>query len=268
MRNHPLVSFFVLAYSVTWLLWMPTIVWDLPRIAQLPAIALGLTGSAIVMTGLLDGRAGVWRFLRRFVQWRAHPRWYAVALLVVPLSAVAVAVVLTASSDPVRALLPTSLLLYGAAFAYRFYLGPLWEEAGWRGFALPRMQERYGPLLGTSFLGLLWGFWHLPLYLPRDIRAFGLVSGLIQFGIFILVSVALAYVFTWTFNNTRGSLLLAVLLHLSVNGTQTYFELLAAEHIIRPAVAGALQNGLAIGITGVALVVVAATRGRLGHRAP
>ena len=226
-RSHPLTSFFVMAYTITWLLWLPAILWDLPRIALLPGIAVGVTGSALVMTAAEEGRSGVGRFLHRFTQWRVGSRWYLLALMLVPLSTVATAVLTTASAAPVVALLPSSLPLFAVAFLHRFYLGPLWEEAGWRGFALPRMQQRYGPLVGTLVLGLLWGFWHLAVYLPDDIAAFGLAGGIAQFAIFVVFSIALSFVFTWVYNNTKGSLLLAMLLHLSVNGTQTYFELLA-----------------------------------------
>jgi membrane protease YdiL (CAAX protease family) len=266
MRSHPLTSFFVMAYTITWLLWLPAILWDLPRIALLPGIAIGVTGSALVMTAAEDGRNGVGRFLHRFTQWRVGSRWYSLALLLVPLSAVAAAVLTTTSAAPVAALLPSSLPLLAAAFLHRFYLGPLWEEAGWRGFALPRMQKRYGPLVGTLVLGLLWGFWHLAVYLPDDIATFGLAGGLAQFATFVVFSVALAFVFTWVYNNTEGSLLLAMLLHLSVNGTQTYFELLAAEGAVGQGVAAALQNGLALGTAAAAIVIIFATRGGLGYR--
>ena len=93
------------------------------------------------------------------------PQWFAVAVLVIPLSEVVVAVAL-GSPDALRALAPAALVLYPAAYLSHFFFGPLFEESGWRGFAFPRMQHRFGPVRGSLLLGLLWMGWHLLLYGP------------------------------------------------------------------------------------------------------
>ncbi|MFL5513999.1 MAG: type II CAAX prenyl endopeptidase Rce1 family protein, partial [Gemmatimonadales bacterium] len=174
LRNKPLVSFFVLAYTVSWLLWIPVVILGLPVFNQathapplyiLPGIAIGVTGSAFLMTAVTQGRAGVRRLLQRLTWWRVGPQWFAVAVLSIPLSEVLVAVAL-GTPDAVRALTPAALLLYPAAYVSHFFFGPLFEESGWRGFALPRMQHRFGPLRGTMLLGLLWSGWHFLLYVP------------------------------------------------------------------------------------------------------
>jgi uncharacterized protein len=92
-------------------------------------------------------------------------QWYAVAVLLIPLIEVLVAAAL-GSPNALGALSPAALLLYPAAYAAHFFFGPLFEESGWRGFALPRMQHRHGPLWGTLLLGIIWSAWHFFLYVP------------------------------------------------------------------------------------------------------
>ena len=88
-------------------------------------------------------------------------------------------------------------------------LGPLWEEPGWRGFALPRLQERFGPLLASLILGVLWAAWHAP----------GFPGGWMQGSILALLmgSMAFSIIMTWVYNNTHGSILLMILLHSASN---------------------------------------------------
>ena len=90
LRNKPLLSFFVLAYGITWLLWMPAVILGLPAINPttqapslyvLPGIAIGVAGSAFLMTALTQGKAGVRRLLQRLTWWQVAPQWFAVALL-------------------------------------------------------------------------------------------------------------------------------------------------------------------------------------------
>ena len=83
------------------------------------------------------------------------------------------------------------------------------EEPGWRGFALPRLQTQFGPVLGTLILGVLWAGWHLPGYLGGWMQAQPLAL--------LVSSVAFSIVMTWVYNNTRGSLLLMIVLHASSN---------------------------------------------------
>jgi membrane protease YdiL (CAAX protease family) len=102
-------------------------------------------------------------------------------------------------------ILPTYLITLIAGVI----LGPLWEEPGWRGFALPRLQEQYGPIVGSVLLGVIWALWHAPGYL----------GGWMASGIpaLLVYSVGFSLLATWVYNNTRGSILLMILLHSSSN---------------------------------------------------
>ncbi len=124
------------------------------------------------------------------------------------------------------------LIVYLVNFVIIFFLGgPLGEEIGWRGFALPRMQLRYGPLWGTLLLGVLWVFWHLPHFLTSAQRGgpgTSFATFLTNFPIFFLMVIAMAIIFTWVFNHTRGSLFMAILLHASINTFSIVVPLFAA----------------------------------------
>lgn len=231
----------------------------------LPGIAIGVTGSAFLMTAVTQGRAGVRRLLQRLVLWRVGLQWYAVAVLLIPLTEMLVAAVL-GSPDVLGALSPAALLLYPAAYAAHVFFGPLFEESGWRGFALPGMQHRYGPLLGTLLLGIIWSVWHFFLYVPVWFQSGSIVGGLLDTGVFVAMTTSMTFIFTWLFNNTQVSLLLSILLHGSVDGTATYMQVLADKGIISAdAAENSINLGLLIGCVVWALLLIALTRGRLSY---
>jgi uncharacterized protein len=275
MRNHPIVFFFVFAYVVSSILWIPVLLFGLPTfnpathapsLAILPGIAIGVTGSAFFMTWLTQGRAAVRRLLQRLVWWRVGLQWYAVAVLLIPLTEVLVAATVLGTPKVLGALSPSALLLYPAAYAAHVYFGPLFEESGWRGFALPRLQYRYGPLRGTLLLGVLWACWHFFLYLPSFFQAGNIVDGLLSTANFVVFTTSVSFIFTWLLNNTQASLLLAILLHGSLDGTATYLQVLADKGVISPEAA---SNGVGLGSTIAcvvwALLLIALTRGRLSY---
>jgi membrane protease YdiL (CAAX protease family) len=118
-------------------------------------------------------------------------------------------------------LTPAFLVRYLTNYIIYFIIGgPLGEEPGWRGLALPRLQWGYGPLIGTLILGVLWSLWHLPLMIlipGYNGSRTGFIGILIPFLEFLIEIVAMTIIITWIFNNVRGSLLLTMLLHGSLN---------------------------------------------------
>jgi membrane protease YdiL (CAAX protease family) len=97
-----------------------------------------------------------------------------------------------------------SALTYLGDFAFMVVLGgPLFEEPGWRGFALPR--QLHGPLIGGLILGSLWALWHLPGFsVPQMLPPSGTVMDFVTFS---LVLIALAYIIQWVFNNAGAACL-------------------------------------------------------------
>ena len=262
LRRHPLISFFVMAYAISWTYVIVfLIVWPLPDtiVTDTPEL-LGPVVAGFVMTAVMSGRAGVRQLLRRFVMWRVSGAWYLYALLAIPaLYLIGVALVPGALGS-FKAPSLTMSLLYPVFFIVVLVLdGPLLEEPGWRGFALPRLQARWGPLVGTVILGIMWGSWHAPQYFTKTFAAAngGLsVSGVI---VFLLATVIFSVLITWAFNNTGGSLLIAILIHTAINFTQALtsdlFPAAAYNEVVPVAVFGT-----------AAVIVVIATRGRLGFK--
>jgi len=273
LRARPLVSFFVLSYAVTWLLWAPLVFAGVPAFSEsthtpswyaLPGVAVGVTGTAFFMTAVTQGRAGVQRMVRRLVCWRVGVRWYLVAILFIPVGQLLITAAL-GSPDVLRALRPSALALYPVAYLAHFVFGPLFEESGWRGFALPRMQHRFGPVRATLLLGLLWSGWHFFLYAPSWFAG-GPANAVVGVGIFVVFTTSVSFIFTWLSNNTSASLLLAILLHGSIDGTATYLQRLADWGVLSAdAAAFSGQFGVLILCVVTALVLVVLTRRRLGY---
>src|SRR6195952_5059068 len=275
LARHPLVFFFLIAYAGAWLLELPVVLsrtgtgvlpYTLPPVVVLVLIAAatftGPTLSAFVMVRVTEGREGPKRLLRRYVQWRGKLRWYLFVLLVIPASGVLGAIVLPgvlASYQPVTLGL---VIGYPLAFVVTFVLGgPLGEEPGWRGFALPRLQVACGPLGGGVVLGVLWALWHLPLFWSGVWTPLS-VANIVTF---IVMITLLTVVMTWVFNNVGGSLLITMLMHASFN---TF-----ANKVVAPLFPAPLLNDFGllpelVGFGLVAVVVVAATRGRLSYHGP
>jgi uncharacterized protein len=207
IRRYPLVSFFVLAYALSW--W-PAILYALDLVPQ-PIVGFGPFLAALVVLAITRGKTGVVTLLRRMVRWRVGLRWYAVALLLPVAISLAAAVfnVLLGAQAPSAVELGGWTGLFSTFFILLLIpgLGGTWEEPGWRGYALPRLQVGLSALLASLILGVLWAFWHLPL----------MVVGEVPYSDIVFV-IAWTVVFTWLFNNSRGSVLLAMLMH-AMNNT-------------------------------------------------
>lgn len=265
MRRHPLLFYFLLAFGFTW-------GWEIPVYAlahqQLlfPWVVLSPTLAGFVMAGITEGRAGMVRLLRRVVLWRVAMRWYLVVLLILP--AVWFGSLFLSPGGIAAFRVPGSslLLTYLSIFVLAFFAALLVEEFGWRGFALPRLQRQQGPLLGTLLLGSLWALWHLPIwaFFPGSMGAgtsFLSFTFAITYLGFVGYIMAEAVLITWIFNHSRGSLLLASLFHASGGSTSGSFLALFPSLFPHPGTPAAVE----IGVIVAAVLVVVATRGRLGY---
>ncbi|MEA2046534.1 MAG: CPBP family intramembrane glutamic endopeptidase [Euryarchaeota archaeon] len=99
-------------------------------------------------------------------------------------------------------------------FLYVLFFSVLGEEIGWRGYALPELQANHSALTASLIIGVIWGLWHVPLWWMR-----GNLHQDIPLTLFMLQIIALSIIFTWMYNNTRGSLLIVHLFHAAVNTT-------------------------------------------------
>jgi membrane protease YdiL (CAAX protease family) len=194
------------------------------------------------------------------VLWRVGFGWYLFALIGIPLILLLGVTVLPgamASSKGLASLVTPRPWL--SQIVYVFLHGPLGEEPGWRGFALPRLQRLYGPLVASLILGPLWALWHLPFFW---VPAWNFPPTLLNIGLFVIVAIPLTIVMTWVFNNTKGSVLMAILVHATFDMTFVILNLLFIAAIVTDY--GSTVPVL-IGLGTLALIAIAVTRGRLGY---
>jgi membrane protease YdiL (CAAX protease family) len=206
--------FFAAALGISWLSLLAPV---LARLGVIPGPAERIMAAAplavfspmlaaILAARLEPGGAGVRALFRSVRTWRVSFVWYLVALLLPGsclLAGVAVYGLLGGSGD-VRWFYPPDQAQYVVAA----FLLPLGEEFGWRGFALPRLQKRMGALKASLVLGVLWGAWHIPMFVASDILSPTTLVILVAF--FVPGSV----LYTWVYNKTGGSLLLMLIMHL------------------------------------------------------
>ena len=219
IRKYPLTAFFILAIGLTWIFLITDALGSqgiLPFRLPLPLmIVMGYmpTLAAVIVTAQTKGKDGVRALFRKLLIGRVGLRWYLVAVL--GLVAVYITAIVLHNLIPGSAALPilSDKLPPLSLPQLALYVLPMFlvitlvngEELGWRGFALPRLQAKYNALTSSLILGMIWTLFHLPLFFT--------VTGSSQsdwpFASFLLSTVALSVLYTWVFNNTRGSVLLA-----------------------------------------------------------
>lgn len=252
-------GFFLFAYAASWALWLPLVWWtpsEAIRQSLLVAGTFGPSVAAVLVIVTRRGRTGLRSELAQQWKWRLPFILWALILFgpaVIVLTAVAIAQALGAPAGQWND--PGQLFLILPVFVYVVILGgPLGEEFGWRGFALPRLEQRIHPTAAVVLLGLMWGLWHLPLFWIE-----GTVQQQMPLGAFLAQITVTSVIYGWLWNETR-SLPAVVAIHAATNTTVGLLPVL-------PDAAGSLiPLWTAISIAAViALLLVFRTRGRLGH---
>lgn len=253
LRRHSLIAGLVLMFLFTWPI-------DLAHSGVLPfqipfgvyiLLGWGLSLGALVMTGLTNGKEAVIKLIKRFLIWRVGWKWYLVAIVLLP-AIFMMAVVLSAvvTQAPVDFSTVLAYTIFGPAARLPLLILPFFifeavtngEEMGWRGYVLPKLQGKHSALAASLILGVIWGFWHLPKYLPA--------ASFVTFAVYMVKTLAASVLYTWLYNNTKGSLLLVTLFHASGNtagmfvpiantvssSNWTVFLLAAAIHILAASV--------------------------------
>lgn len=237
--------FFVLTFAITWGLQLPGVLAQRglvpgPLQAYLALAGLGIFGPLVAATLLAHqeaGRAGVRALYAPLLRWRVHPGWYLLGL-VVPgalLALVLGALNLAGRQGPALYFPAAGMLVFGVVISFA-------EEVGWRGFALPRLQQRFGSFAASTLLGALWCFWHIPMFLGQGVPLELLLVMLLSF-------MGASLLMTCIYNGTGGSLLLAVVAHLGAHLNNSHRALpddlapLVAHAIVYGALGLALMRG-------------------------
>jgi membrane protease YdiL (CAAX protease family) len=223
IAQHQLITFFILSYAFFWLfLVFFVLVLGLLRLKPdslpswlMPVITiLGSwmpNAAATIVTGVLQGREGIGKLFRKFIQFKLPARWYIAALLPLGL-AFAAAGIYRLAGGITSGGSSLSLSFWFMLIVVTLLEGSTGEEAGWRGFALPRFMERYSPLKAGVILGILWAFWHLPLWFASGYSSLNLVLYCLSFSVGII---SLSVLMTWIFCKTSYSLVPMVVAHFS-----------------------------------------------------
>lgn len=207
LKQHRLTAFFVLAFALSWYPWVLAL---MQRRTSGPN-PLGPFVAAIVLTVVVYGHRGLREFFSRIIRWRVDARWYAIALGM-PVAICLIASAITLCCLPHTQIAPLSfekMREVTERFLFILLFIGLGEEPGWRGFALPELQTKHSLMNASLILAPLWAIWHLPL-----------IGNEFQWPIvapFLLSVFGATFTLTWIFNKTKGSVLLPMLMHATVN---------------------------------------------------
>jgi membrane protease YdiL (CAAX protease family) len=177
---------------------------------------------AFIVSSAFSTIPGVKALLRTFIKPEGSSSYYLLALVLFPaiwllgnLLSRALGMDVPFSSYPTLDVKLLGMVLL--FFLYNIIYGGLSEEPGWRGFALPRLQANFSPLLSSLILGVIWAVWHAPARFG-GIEAKSLSDTLVEWVLILLVTV----IFTWFFNRTKGSILVTALIHTAMNTTGSF----------------------------------------------
>ena len=222
IKKHPLLVYYCVVFVISWgcilVAFGPAGVLTKEAVYFIGPISLaGPSIAGILLTIIVNGKGGLRDLLSRLFRWRVGLRWYAVALLTAPILYTAITLMLLQTSrdflpDIVTSDSKTSILLSGISAGI---MVSIFEELGWTGFATPQWRKRYGILTTGLIMGLLWGLWHLPLFLGS-----ALASQTVSPPIYLLVMLfswlpPYRILMVWVYDHTR-SLLLGILMHLPI----------------------------------------------------
>jgi uncharacterized protein len=224
IERSPFLFFLIFTFAISWITGFPTVFvpGKFEGFAYLSNFGPAL--AALIVVGIAEGSEGIKKLIRSLFQWRVKFIWYLVVLLG-PALMMAIAVLFynvlieNGSAQSFNAwfsAFPQHLLVVVSVFIFMM-IGIWGEEIGWRGFALPRLQQAYHPLLASLMLGAIWAAWHLPLFFMEG-------SQQSQMGIpyFFFATLGYSILYSWIYNGTKESLFMIWLLHSANNATVSY----------------------------------------------
>lgn len=257
-----ITRFFVLTFAITWGLQFPGVFAQRGLLPGPMPLYLGLAGLGIfgplIAATLLAYReargAGVRALVAPLFRWRVHPGWYLLGLLVPG----ALLALLLAGLNLAGRHGPTLYFPAGGMLGFALVISVA-EEVGWRGFALPRLQQRFGAFAASTLIGVLWCLWHIPMFLGQGVPLELLIVMLLSF-------MGACLLLTSIYNGTGGSLLLAAVAHLGAHLNNSHRAL---PDDVAPLVAHAIVYGaLGLALMRASLSPARVRRAALVPKAP
>ncbi|MGB2965175.1 MAG: type II CAAX endopeptidase family protein [Anaerolineales bacterium] len=270
INTYQIGIFFILTFLFSWFPWYAGIA---PEV-----MTMGPSLAAILIVLIVGGKRGFADLLRPFGRWKSNLGVWLSALFgpaLLYLGGLAVYMLLGGKAPPfimIReelALIPLYLVI-----VFLPWNGPVGEEFGWRGFALPKLQDKFGPLTASLIIGLLWGFWHLPsFFAPLGVvGALTASIGLIFIPIYAMGTIANSIFMTWLYNKSRASALIAgIVWHAAID---FWAPILLSDSSLRAAQEGThlptIEKSLYLTVLSVqvigAVILVVITKGKLAYR--
>ncbi len=261
LKRHAFIVFVMLTFLISWFPWYTK---------GTGFLVFGPSIAGVVIIAITMGKTGMQDLGQRFLRWRVGFLWWAVALLftgLILLFSIAINVIL-GGKLPSFAFFRQEWYLAPVFFLLTIIGGPLGEEFGWRGFALPNLQHKWNPTIASIIIGTVWGLWHLPLFFqPGSLHH---QIGIAWLPVYVIGEIALASIMTWVYNKTGGSLLVGgIILH---NADNFWASTLITDETMTTAFQGGVQSqfdmqlyliSTAVSVL-VVLVLALVTKWRLG----
>lgn len=270
INRYQIIIFFILTFVLSWFPWYAGIAPE--------TMTMGPSIAAFIVVLIVGGKRGFIDFLRPFGRWRVSLRWWAIAIFgpaILYLIGLGVYLLLGGEAPAFTMIrFELSLIpLYLVMVVLMPWNGPVGEEFGWRGYALPNLQTKYGPLIASLVIGTFWGVWHLPSFFA-PLGVVGAIAAALGMGFLIpytLGTIANSIFMTWLYNKTGASALIAgIVWHASINFWAPVLlsdsSLVAArEGTHLPTIEPVLYlTVLAVQVVG-AIILVIATKGKLAY---
>jgi membrane protease YdiL (CAAX protease family) len=224
MKKHIGLIFVLLTYLLTWSVVIPIALTkhgyaaiNISRSLQIiSTLSPGIV--AIILTAIYFGKSGIKSLFKGIVKWRVKFNFYIIIIIVgIVTCGLSLLIFNWITGQSIKPDEPYNFVFY---FILILFVSAFWEEIGWRGFLLPLLQEKYTAIKSSLIIGFVWGLWHLPIYLA--INPYGdktIIYWLMMFFACVVISI----IATYLYNSTKGSILICILFHNTINTSAAYF---------------------------------------------
>jgi len=228
MNKSNILLFVAIAYGISWICWLPIVKFIPLNLSESPKsviffLVIGIyspTISAILCSAIIGGLPAVKVLIKKYILWRVEVVWYIAAILFFPFVYLLSVFAYRVSYGSIGSIHYGGFSILPVLVFISILLGPLGEELGWRGFLLPFLERKYGFIKGSIVIGVIWTFWHAPLFWAKSGTAIsGYPVSFLSVTIYLLFITGASFIFTLIYSRTNGSILLSILLHLSMNAS-------------------------------------------------